>query len=295
MDSSTAGSPSGEYLCYIYGQVPSSNKFSSWVEISPSYKNPGECIGNKGAKVTINGAGSIWQGNSALRRIEFIANFPNSDETGTVIYKWSMMQPGTMTMNTYEHQLVFFENHSCDLKYGNGANNLYFSIQGRSVWSTPFTANTWFNFALQVDYSAKTCTIYHSTGSNPVAQVVAATSSPGIGPSDFHVGILRVSSDSTTTNQSIIYSGVYAERTLTNNLGSACGTPSPPPATSAGVTPTPTSAGVTPTPNPTSAGSPNTPPVGPGGKATVVIITYGDAASVLPLTIVLAVLLAILL
>jgi len=289
MDSSTAGSPSGEYLCYIYGQVPSSNKFSSWVELSPSYKNPGECLGNKGAKVTINGAGSIWQGNTGLRRIEFIANFPNSDETGIVIYKWSMMQPGTMTMSNYEHQLVFFENHSCDLKYGgSGGSNLYFWIGGKSVWSTPFTANTWFNFALQVDYNAKTCTIYHSTGSNPVTQVVAATPS-GSSPSDFHVGILRVSNDNTATNQSIIYSGVYAERTLTNNLGASCGTPSPNTPTSAGSQNTPTSAG---SPNtPTSAGS----PVGPGGKATVVIITYSDAASILPLAIVLAVLLAILL
>jgi hypothetical protein len=297
MDSSTAGNPSGQYLCYIYGQVPNTNKFSTWVELDPSYKNPGECLGNKGAKVTIDGT-SIWQGNTALRRLEFIANFPGADQTGTVYFKWSMMQAGTLTMSQYEHQLVFFENHSCDLKYGgSGGANLYFYVNGRSVWSTPFTANTWFNFGLQVDYSAKTCTIYHSTGSNTLAQVVAATSAPGVASSDFHVGILRVSSDSSTTKQSVFYSGVYAERTLTNNLGASCGTPVP---TSRSITPT--SAGTPPSPNtPTSAGtppSPNTPPAtqqGPGGKATVVIITYGDAASILPLMVMLATLLAMLL
>jgi hypothetical protein len=293
MDASTPGSPTGQYLCYIYGQVPSSNKFSTWVELDPSYKNPGECIGNKGVKVTIDGT-SIWQGNSVLRRLEFIANFPGSDQTGTIYYKWSMMQSGTFTMSQYEHQLVFFENHPCDLKYGgSGGANLWFNINGRSVWNTPFTANTWYNFGLQVDYSAKTCTIYHSTGSNALAQVVAATSAPGIAPSDFHLGILRVTtaSDTSTTKQSIFYSGVYAERTLTNNLGAACGTPVATSAvvrTSAGTPPPPTSAGTPP--------SPNTPPAtGPGGKATVVIITYGDASSLLPLVMVLTFLLAMLL
>jgi len=295
MDSSTAGAPSGEYLCYIYGQVPSTNKFSTWVELDASYKNPGECLGTKGTKVTIDGT-SIWQGNSALRRLEYIANFPRSDQTGAIYYKWSMMQAGTLTMSQYEHQLVFFENHSCDLKYGGGGGaNLYFYINGRSVWNTPFTANTWFNFGLRVDYSAKTCTIYHSTGSNTLAQVVAATSAPGISPEDFHLGILRVSSDSSTTKQSVFYSGVYAERTLTNNLGASCGTPI---ATSAANTPT--SAGNTPTsagtpPSPTSAGTPPNIPTGPGGKATVVIITYGSATSLLPLAMVLAILLAMLL
>jgi len=48
---------------------------------------------------------------------------------------------------------MFFESHFTELKYGVGpdGNKLVWMIGGQEKWSTTFTANTWFNFAYDID------------------------------------------------------------------------------------------------------------------------------------------------
>lgn len=48
---------------------------------------------------------------------------------------------------------MFFESHFTELKYGVGPNggNLVWMIGGQEKWSTPFTADTWFNFAYDIN------------------------------------------------------------------------------------------------------------------------------------------------
>src|SRR5689334_2865509 len=42
---------------------------------------------------------------------------------GTVYYKWSMKMDPQNPLNGNEHQLVFFESHMCEVKYGGSQGN----------------------------------------------------------------------------------------------------------------------------------------------------------------------------
>ena len=64
-------------------------------------------------------------------------------------------------------------------------------------FSTPFTADVWHNFAVEVDWNARTLVVFYSQDAEslrPVTDTVpnssAASSSAGQG--DFHFGVLKV-------------------------------------------------------------------------------------------------------
>ena len=56
---------------------------------------------------------------------------------------------------------------------GTSDTNLRWDIGGVSQWNTTWTANVWHNIAYEIDFSANTVGFWHSTGSDPLTQVIA--------------------------------------------------------------------------------------------------------------------------
>lgn len=73
-------------------------------------------------------------------------------------------------------------------------------VGGVSKWSPPsFDADTWYNFAYEIDFSGSTVGLWASTGADELAQVVAPVSgSPSTNSADFHLGVLRLGDGSDT-------------------------------------------------------------------------------------------------
>lgn len=129
-----------------------------------------------------------------------------------------MMQPATATQldASYEHQLVFFENHACEIKYGIGSSTLKFVANGQTQWSVAFGINSWHKFAIGVDYSAKTCELYYAGAgaTSSLTRVSGPISAPGVSISDFHLGHLRLPLNNVqaTAKETIYYSSVFISK-----------------------------------------------------------------------------------
>lgn len=161
------------------------------------------------------------------------------------------------------------------LKYGVGSNptSLTWMISGAEQWNIPFDANTWFNFAYDIDvskysrsgisvvndrpivkFSAGTVGLWASTGSDPLKKVVQNRSAPtSTNSADWHLGVLRIVTNQTPEDW--YFSGVYVENgPITTAIGSGGSPPSssPPASTSPSTTqPTTTQAPTTTTAGPT--------------------------------------------
>ncbi|CAE6342587.1 unnamed protein product [Rhizoctonia solani] len=236
----------GTYQYYIHG----SGQPSDYLALSSSYKNPAITRESKGLKLSIS-PNATW--NSQMERTELIPEGTADLGTGNLFYHFSVKRSNTNAPNSaLEHQVMFFESHFTELKYGVGSNptDLQWLVSGSSKWSTPFTADTWFNFAYDIDFGAKTVGLWASTGGAPLTKVVQNVAANTFTDShDFHVGVLRI------VNQPGIedwyFSGVYIESgPITTAIGS--GTSNPPTTTSAPVTTT-TSPPTTPLPGTTLA------------------------------------------
>jgi len=202
----------GSYQTYIFGD---GKKMSDYLDLSTANKQPADTQAKQGVRVQID-TSSSWHGQSMLRT-ELIGKYDqNSVYKGTVYFQFSMKQGSTNQLRTQnEHQLVFFEAHFADIKFG-GSNSpnpsaLYFTLSdGKSRWSANFTANTWFNFALQVDYSGGKVALWQSTGSDALKQVVPLTST-SVSASDWHIGALRLPENGNQNNnvEWLYYSSLY--------------------------------------------------------------------------------------
>ena len=79
-----------------------------------------------------------------------------------------------------------------------GAQNFKILDHGLNVlFSTPFTCETWHNFAIVVDWDNLTLAVYYSTGSQPLKLVSQPTKNQGVkagpdGRGEFHFGVLKV-------------------------------------------------------------------------------------------------------
>lgn len=206
----------GTYQYYIHGSGPPSD----YLALSPSYKNPAITRESKGLKLSIS-PNATW--NSQMERTELIPQTSANLGTGTLYYHFSVKRSNTNAPNSaLEHQVMFFESHFTELKYGVGSNptDLQWFVSGTSKWSTPFTADTWFNFAYEIDFSGNTVGLWASTGGAALTKVVANVATTAYTNSaDFHVGVLRI------VNQPGIedwyFSGVYVESgSLTTAIGS---------------------------------------------------------------------------
>lgn len=205
----------GPYQYYIHG--PSS--VSSYVNLSPSYKNPADGGSKQGAKITLDKT-SFWNGQN-MRRTELIPQTSAAINKGKVFYHFSLMRRGTNPPSIYrEHQIAFFESHFTELKAGwlSGAPGmsdtlLRWCIGGSTKWSTEWAADVWHNVAYEIDFSANTVGFWHSTGSEALTQVVAPQSaSVSSNGADWHVGVLELPRDGyADADEDMYWSGVYIE------------------------------------------------------------------------------------
>ncbi|CAE6445104.1 unnamed protein product [Rhizoctonia solani] len=211
----------GTYQYYIHGSGPPSD----YLALSPSYKNPAITRESKGLKLSIS-PNATW--NSQMERTELIPEGTANLGTGNLFYHFSVKRSNTNAPNSaLEHQVMFFESHFTELKYGVGNNptDLQWFVSGTSKWSTPFTADTWFNFAYDIDFTAQTVGLWASTGGAALTKVVQNIGATTFTDShDFHVGVLRI------VNQPGIedwyFSGVYIENgPITTAIGSGSSNP----------------------------------------------------------------------
>jgi hypothetical protein len=135
--------------------------------------------------------------------------------TGRRIYRFSIKVDNLNS--DYEHQLVFFESHFCEIKYGvpSGqgksspfAKKLQFWISGQIAWSIEATSE-WNNFAFDINYDSKTVGLWWSRNSDSLSNVLPSRSSR-TELSDFHVGILRLPLNGVQdqTKTSVTYSNI---------------------------------------------------------------------------------------
>ncbi|KAF8918992.1 hypothetical protein CPB85DRAFT_1430143 [Mucidula mucida] len=206
----------GEYQWYIHGSGPTSD----YLALDASFKNPAIASESKGLKATIS-ANATWNGQT-MERTELIPQTTANLGTGTLYYHFSIKRTDTnppdasdarKLRSTLEHQILFFESHFTELKYGVGPTptDLQWMVTGARQWGTPFTADTWFNFAYEINFSANTVGLWASTGASPLTKVVNNVSaSTSTNSADFHVGVLRIVQGNPPEDWYI--SGVYVER-----------------------------------------------------------------------------------
>ncbi|ETW81699.1 carbohydrate-binding module family 1 protein [Heterobasidion irregulare TC 32-1] len=220
----------GEYQWYIHGTQPTSH----YLALDPSYKNPADTAETNGLRVTIDST-ATW--NSQMERTELIPQTTANLGTGNLFYHFSIKRDSTSPPeSTLEHQIFFFESHFTELKYGVAPNQTYLEwhVSSSPQWGFFWEADTWYNFAYDIDFSASTVGLWFSEGSAPMTKVfnnIAASTSTN--SEDWHVGVLRIVNDATPEN--FYFSGVYIESgPITTSVGSGSSAPSSssPPVTS---------------------------------------------------------------
>ncbi|KAK3293641.1 carbohydrate-binding module family 1 protein [Chaetomium fimeti] len=217
------GNQVGPYQYYIHGSSP----VTSYVNLSPDFKNPADSGSKQGAKITLDNT-AYWNGQN-MRRTELIPQTTAAINQGKLYYHFSLMRKDTNApATTREHQIAFFESHFTELKAGwlSGAPGisdtlLRWCVGGQTQWSTEWEADVWHNVAYEIDFSANTVAFWHSTGSDALTQKIApvstSTSSNG---ADWHVGVLELPRSGYPDNDEDYYwSGVYIESgSLTTNV-----------------------------------------------------------------------------
>jgi len=213
----------GLYQTYIFG---SGRRLSEYVEVGPQFCNRGlnaGCV--KGAAFSIDGT-SRWNGQTMLRTEVIPAKQPSAQ--GLRIYRFSMSVRNLSP--SYEHQLVFFESHFCDIKFGNPGADLQFWVSGNKHWSTGPAGQDWHNFAFEVDYGSGGVSLWYSKGGDPMNKVVERKSAP-VSQSDFHVGILRLpqGNNQDPVKTSVWYSNVAIFDSTADLISGVSPSPSPTP------------------------------------------------------------------
>ncbi|KAI0270051.1 carbohydrate-binding module family 1 protein [Gloeopeniophorella convolvens] len=212
----------GEYQWYIHGTQPTSH----YLALDPTYKNPADTAETNGLRVTLDST-ATW--NSQMERAELIPQTTANLGQGELFYHFSIKRDSvTPPESSLEHQILFFESHFTELKYGIAPNSTYLSwcIQSQPQWGIFWEPDTWYNFAYDINFSANTVALYFSQGGDPLTLVHPAVSaSTSTNSEDFHVGVLRIVNDNTP--ETFYFSGVYIEQgPITTAIGNGS---SPPP------------------------------------------------------------------
>ncbi|KAG8712788.1 hypothetical protein FRC08_014104 [Ceratobasidium sp. 394] len=255
---------------YVY-VVKGSKAASQYVSFDPkvppptplwySLKNLPELASEQTVSVKIDNSSIFVPGGNpansqyGFRRTEIIAqNDRTVLESGKSVWHFSIMPDAKRPLNyKHEYQIVFIEpddgTHVFGVKVGSSftvptasklptatAHNLEVLDHALNVmYSTPFDPLTWHNFAVQVDWDARTLGVFASKGPLPLKKVSRlvsnnSTQSGAAGQGDFHFGVLKLplanSKDTTSqqgdvvhrgiqegTLEGLYYSGVFVERT----------------------------------------------------------------------------------
>ncbi|KIY71067.1 glycoside hydrolase family 131 protein [Cylindrobasidium torrendii FP15055 ss-10] len=205
-DTWSFSNPVGAYQWYIHGSGPTSD----YLALDASYKNPAVTSEAQGLKMSISST-ATW--NSDMERAELIPQTKENLGTGTLFYHFSVVRSEENAPDsTLEHQVMFFESHFTELKYGVGdtPTNLSWMVGGQSKWSTDFVAGTWFNFAYEIDFDASTVGLWASTDGADLERVIEPVSaSTSTNSADFHIGVLRIVNKDPAEDW--YFSGVYIE------------------------------------------------------------------------------------
>ncbi|THH20111.1 hypothetical protein EW146_g1190 [Bondarzewia mesenterica] len=236
----------GEYQWYIHGSEPTSH----YLALDPSYKNPADTSETNGLRATIDST-ATW--NSQMERTELIPQTTENLGTGNLFYHFSIMRDDTSPPeSTLEHQILFFESHftEASLKYGVSPNQTYLEwhVSSNPQWGLFWEANTWYNFAYDIDFSAGTVGLWFSEGSAQLTKVFDNISaSTSTNSEDWHVGVLRIVNDDTPEN--FYFSGVYIESgpitTIIGSGGSASSSSAPSSSTATSASSAPASSSTT--------------------------------------------------
>jgi len=173
-------------------------------------------------------------------------------ETGTTVFHFSIKLDEARPLNyTHEYQIVFIEpndgTHVFEIQLGSPftnptgvlpvANAHSFKVRDHSLnvlFTTPFTSDTWHNFAVQVDWTNLTLAVFYSKDVELLSPVTKVVTNEGVtggpnGQGDFHFGVLKlpiVNPNDTPANQGnvvdfgiqegttegLFYSGVFVEQ-----------------------------------------------------------------------------------
>jgi hypothetical protein len=142
----------GPYQYYIHG----SSSVTSYINLSPTYKNPADTGSKQGVKFTLDST-AYWNGQT-MRRTELIPQTTAAINAGKVWYHFSIKRSATNAPSIYrEHQICFFESHFTELKAGwisgeSGTSDtaLRWDVGGTSKWSTVWEADVWHNVAYEI-------------------------------------------------------------------------------------------------------------------------------------------------
>ncbi|GMG31756.1 unnamed protein product [Aspergillus oryzae var. brunneus] len=195
--------PVGPYQWYIHGSEATAN----YLEVSADFKNPADESDEKGIRISIDDTSS-WNGQTMMRS-ELIPQTDADLGSGTLFYHFSLQsKEENAPVAALEHQIAFFE-----LKYGGDEKTLRWLADGKSQWSTDLVAGTWYNFAYEIDFSAKTVGLWTSTGAEALKKVVEPVSAATQTDSkDWHVGELRLDNGQKGGKEDWFWSGVYIEK-----------------------------------------------------------------------------------
>ncbi|KAM5536930.1 hypothetical protein V8D89_009477 [Ganoderma adspersum] len=193
-----------------------------------------------------------------FRRTDIIAanngehtNLVTQMETNQTIFHFSIQEDETRPLNyTHEYQIVFIEpndgSHVFGIQLGSPFTNPTgplpvpnahsFKVLDHALnvlFSTRFTSRAWHNFAIEVDWNARTLAVWYSQDAELLRQVVTTTLNPTAaggadGQGDFHFTVLKLPlvnpADSPAnqgdvvhygiqegTTEALLYSGVFVE------------------------------------------------------------------------------------
>lgn len=205
------GNPVGPYQWYIHGNGP----VSEYVELSADNGNPADASSAQGAKITLTNT-AYWNGQN-MRRTELIPETDAAIASGKVYYHFSIKREDVNAPSfAREHQIAFFESHFTELKSGGAgyetSNLLRWQVGGQDKWETEWAPGVWHNVAYEIDFAGGSVGFWHSTGSDPLEQIVApvsvATSSNG---ADWHLGVLELPNGDADEDEDLFFSGTYIE------------------------------------------------------------------------------------
>jgi hypothetical protein len=258
----------GPYLTAVKGSTENASHYSTllgkkvaatplWSKYSmrlpPSEQAISVAIDN--SSVFVPGGGASQFG---FRRTELIAQTNNNHtaldalmEVGVTVFHFSIMMDKAKPLNfSHEYQIVFIEpndgTHVFGIQLGSpftiptgplpAANAQSFKVLDHAsniLFSTPFSEDTWHNFAVQVDWDNRTLAVLYSANGDTLKAVTKVVSNPtatagAAGQGDFHFGVLKLPlanpADSSAnqgdvvhhgiqegTTEALVYSGVFVE------------------------------------------------------------------------------------
>ncbi|KAI0314451.1 hypothetical protein OF83DRAFT_1063810 [Amylostereum chailletii] len=258
---------SGPYLSGVKGSEAASH-YTTFLDASTAPGTPFTAPGtplwpapDNAISITIDNTSIFTPGANApqngFRRTELIAQptaagadrnaFNAAMESGTTAFHFSVQADAAHPLNvTHEYQVVWIEpsdgSHVFDLQIGTpfntaesaAANSLRIRAHdGTVLFATAFAADTWHNFAVAVDWAARTLQTFYSADAAPLSQVTdalpnASAGAGAAGQGDFHFGVLKLplpNPSDTPANQGdvvhfglqegstdgLLYSGVFVE------------------------------------------------------------------------------------